>query len=116
MPDNFRCIQSRLRERRNNLGRIKEPLGKVSLPRNFKDALCAESFEQLPVTHEHAHAVIQLPEVHRDPFDRLLIAQARVEDLTILSDDRIMPRHDVSPCRLKRGRKLIKVMFLLSAL
>lgn len=49
----------------------------------------------LAVQHRHALAVASLPPHHRDPFDRLLIAQARMEDLTILTADRVFERYDV---------------------
>ncbi len=67
--------------------RIKQALGKVELPAKFDSILASESFEELPITVEHAHAVYALPLHHRDPFDRMLIAQAQVEELTILSRD-----------------------------
>lgn len=49
----------------------------------------------LPVTMEHALGVSDLPMHHRDPFDRLLVAQARSEGLAILTADRVFARYDV---------------------
>ena len=67
--------------------RIKEALGKLELPSDFAAVLDAQAFEALSVTATHAHALRGLPMHHRDPFDRLLIAQANVEGLTLVSHD-----------------------------
>ena len=67
--------------------RIKQALGKLKIPRNFRKVLNEQPFEMLDITVEHAHAVGDLPSYHRDPFDRMLIAQAKVEGLTILTRD-----------------------------
>ena len=66
-----------------NVGKleIKKPL--AELP-NF---LSANAFEWLPLTFEHSLAYLNLPLHHRDPFDRMLIAQASVEGLTIVTRD-----------------------------
>ena len=55
----------------------------------------ALGFEPLPVTADHAWAVRELPHHHRDPFDRLLIAQARVERLPILTADPAFAAYDI---------------------
>jgi len=47
-----------------------------------------EEFELLPVLPEHCRQLLDLPQHHRDPFDRMLIAQARVEELTLMTRDR----------------------------
>ncbi len=52
-------------------------------------------FFALALTHEHALAAAELPRYHEDPFDRMLIAQARVEDLRILTADAQFERYDV---------------------
>lgn len=75
--------------------RIKESIGKLDLPQGFRDVLDAEAFVELPMTSEHAHAVRDLPMLHRDPFDRLLIAQARTEGLTLVTRDPEIGRYDV---------------------
>jgi len=66
---------------------IKVNLGKLRLPPEFKEQLAAQSFESLPVTASHASQVSLLPSHHRDPFDRILVAQALVERLTLLTAD-----------------------------
>lgn len=50
----------------------------------------------LPVTEEHALGVGDLPGIHRDPFDRLLVAQARCEGLTVVTADEFIPRYPVA--------------------
>lgn len=57
-------------------------------PHIIRNWFIAEGYGELPVTGEHALAVATLPPVHRDPFDRLLIAQAASEGLTLLTTDR----------------------------
>jgi PIN domain nuclease of toxin-antitoxin system len=76
--------------------RIKQAIGKLELPDDFARVLAEQSFESLAVTTEHAHALEGLPLLHRDPFDRLLVAQARLERLTLLTRDDVLGRYDVS--------------------
>ena len=52
-------------------------------------------FVQLPVTPRHIESIKQLPLIHRDPFDRLLVAQAQCEDLTIITHDRYIKQYQV---------------------
>ena len=66
---------------------LKESLGKLRLPRDFEMRLAAESFENLPLTAAHARQVGLLPWHHRDPFDRMLVAQAQSEKLALLTAD-----------------------------
>jgi PIN domain nuclease of toxin-antitoxin system len=54
-----------------------------------------QEFDELPVTTRHCLEAAALPRLHGDPFDRLLIAQARVEGLTLISRDRLFRRYDV---------------------
>jgi PIN domain nuclease of toxin-antitoxin system len=66
---------------------LKASLGKLRLPPDFDARLAAESFESLPLTAAQAHQVASLPWHHRDPFDRMLIAQAKLEGLVFLTAD-----------------------------
>ena len=66
---------------------LKQSLGKLRLPVDFTDRLAAESFESLPLMAAHARQVAVLPWRHRDPFDRMLVAQAQVEKLVLLTAD-----------------------------
>ncbi len=75
--------------------RIKQTLGKLRIPADFRQVLDRQPFEKLPITAEHAHAVGDLPSHHRDPFDRMLIAQAKVEGLTIVTHDRIFRQYRI---------------------
>ena len=67
---------------------IKKGLGKLQAPAGFDEIVETEGFEQLPVDLFHAEQAGALPAHHRDPFDRMLVAQAQAEGLTILSGDR----------------------------
>lgn len=66
---------------------IKRSLGKLTIEDGWAAALRRLDFHPLPVTALHAEAVERLPWHHRDPFDRLLVAQALVERLTLVSAD-----------------------------
>ncbi len=66
---------------------LKQSLGKLRLPVDFPERLGAESFERLPLTAAQARHVASLPWHHRDPFDRMLIAQSRVEKMILLTAD-----------------------------
>jgi len=69
---------------------LKQSLGKLRLPADFETRLRAESFESLPLTAAQTRQVALLPWHHRDPFDRMLVAQAQVENLILLTaDDRV---------------------------
>ena len=78
---------------------IKLSINKLPLPKELDDDLLevvtATGFTPLPVTLEHAHAIRHLPWHHRDPFDRLLIAQSQVERLTIVTNNRMIGRYSV---------------------
>jgi PIN domain nuclease of toxin-antitoxin system len=72
---------------------IKRALGKLRTPENLADTLANERFIELPVSFAHAAAIRALPDLHRDPFDRMLIAQAKVERLTIVTSDPMFGRY-----------------------
>lgn len=75
--------------------RIKEALGKIKIPTDFEEQLNLEPFEKLSVTCSHAHALKKLPLSHRDPFDRMLITQALIEDITLVTHDESVGLYDV---------------------
>jgi len=83
---------------------IKFALGKLALPEPpasyVPERMRLSGFEGLPVTHAHALAVAVLPPHHRDPFDRVLVAQARVEGLTLVTADAALEPYDVSMVRV----------------
>jgi PIN domain nuclease of toxin-antitoxin system len=66
---------------------IKQALGKIELPSNFDQALATSGFEMLAIQAAHARAASCIPLLHRDPFDRMLMAQATVEKLVLLTAD-----------------------------
>lgn len=78
---------------------IKFALGRLPLPdapeRFLLDALVNNRIESLPITDLHALRAGQLPRHHRDPFDRMLIAQAQVESLALLSNDPQCSRYEL---------------------
>jgi PIN domain nuclease of toxin-antitoxin system len=75
---------------------IKSALDKLDIPSDLEAALTANRFQPLPITIPHALAVVDLPHHHNDPFDRLLIAQAKVEGLTLVTRDEQIKKYDVS--------------------
>ena len=76
---------------------IKVALGRLKLPAPprtlIPKVLREQSIQSLDVTHAHALAVAELPSHHRDPFDRMLVAQARLEKLAIVSGDSMIARY-----------------------
>ncbi len=62
-------------------------------PRILRRGLIENAYRELPILSGHAVAVDQLPPIHKDPFDRLLIAQATVEGITLLTDDAIVAKY-----------------------
>ena len=55
--------------------------------------LLVNGYRELPITSEHTVAVNELPALHKDPFDRILVAQARVEGLLLLTSDKIVAKY-----------------------
>ncbi|MBZ5618903.1 MAG: type II toxin-antitoxin system VapC family toxin [Acidobacteriia bacterium] len=68
---------------------LKHSLGKLRLPSNFEERLARESFESLPLVAAHTREVALWPWHHRDPFDRMLIAQARASHMKFLTTDQV---------------------------
>ncbi len=69
---------------------IKNALGRDDFrvdPRQLRDGLIQNDYSELEIRSEHALAVGSLPPIHKDPFDRILIAQAQVENVTLLTTD-----------------------------
>jgi PIN domain nuclease of toxin-antitoxin system len=75
--------------------KIKQALGKLKIPVNFRNVLDQQGFDLLDITVEHAYAVGKLPPYHRDPFDRILVAQAKVEKMTLVSRDNHIKKYKV---------------------
>jgi PIN domain nuclease of toxin-antitoxin system len=78
---------------------IKAGLGRADFrvdANRLRRGLLNNGYSELAITGEHAVAVTSLPMIHRDPFDRLLLAQAMVEGITLLTGDAIMVQYPVS--------------------
>jgi PIN domain nuclease of toxin-antitoxin system len=75
---------------------IKRGLGRLRVDGDVVGEVAAGGFEPLPISFEHADAAGQLPPHHRDPFDRMLVAQAAAENLTIVSRDPAFAAYEVS--------------------
>ena len=74
---------------------IKQALGKLRAPPDLAGRIEQDGFKGLPITLFHAEHAGGLTAIHRDPFDRLLVAQAQVEGLTIVTSDSIISRYGV---------------------
>jgi PIN domain nuclease of toxin-antitoxin system len=66
---------------------VKQSVGKLDIPEDLPDTTVERGFTWLPITTRHAWRVRALPLHHRDPFDRLLVAQALEEDLAVVTAD-----------------------------
>lgn len=75
---------------------IKIGLGRLRPTRTVQEAATDSGFLELPVTFRHAELVAHLPVHHRDPFDRLLIAQAEAERLTLVTRDPVFQRYSAA--------------------
>jgi PIN domain nuclease of toxin-antitoxin system len=74
---------------------IKRGLGKLKAPAGFAATVTRVGFNALAITHDHAERAGRLPAHHRDPFDRMLVAQAQTERLTVVSRDAVFNLYDV---------------------
>ncbi|MCP4749426.1 MAG: type II toxin-antitoxin system VapC family toxin [Proteobacteria bacterium] len=75
--------------------RIKQALGKLEIPSGLIDVIKRQGFEILPITADHAYAVGDLPAHHRDPFDRMIIAQAGMEGFTTITHDALFKKYGI---------------------
>ena len=73
----------------------KQALGKLDAPDDLEEQVEQSGFTQLPLTLAHGVAAGKLPPHHKDPFDRLLIAQAQLEGLTLVTADHFIQMYDV---------------------
>jgi PIN domain nuclease of toxin-antitoxin system len=78
---------------------IKAQLGKLKLEVDLAGGSVAHGFEPLEITFAHTAAAGRLPPHHGDPFDRMLVAQAQLEGLTIVSRDPVFDRYSVAVLR-----------------
>lgn len=83
---------------------IKFALGRPDFtihPRQLREGLLGFGLKELPIASEHVIAVSKLPHHHRDPFDRLLVAQAEVEGLTLMTTDKKLAQYGPHVQRFK---------------
>jgi PIN domain nuclease of toxin-antitoxin system len=74
---------------------VKISHGRLRLREPFRIMIAADNFTELPMTLRHAEELERLPRHHGDPFDRVLVAQARVEGATIVTHDRALEAYGV---------------------
>ena len=75
---------------------IKRALGKLRAPADLEEQLRRRRFTELPLHLRHVRALRDLPPLHRDPFDRMLVAQAVADDLALVSRDTRVQRYPVA--------------------
>lgn len=75
---------------------IKIALGKLKLPDTPRVLMQRARCRELPITVTHIEETASLPHIHGDPFDRMLIAQSRSDDLVLLTHDRVIPKYDIT--------------------
>jgi PIN domain nuclease of toxin-antitoxin system len=74
---------------------IKQAKGMLEAPEDLEALVEDEGFTKLPISLFHGQQAGKLPEIHRDPFDRMLIAQAQAEGLELVTADGIIPQYGV---------------------
>ncbi|MDE2991437.1 MAG: type II toxin-antitoxin system VapC family toxin [Chloroflexota bacterium] len=82
---------------------IKRALGRLRAPDHLAATVEAEGLNELPVTFVHAEQAGSLPKLHGDPFDRMLVAQAQVEGLTLVTADTNILRYPVRTMAARDG-------------
>jgi PIN domain nuclease of toxin-antitoxin system len=75
---------------------IKQAAGRIAMPEALDRGAARVGFTELAVTWQHGRVAAALPSVHRDPFDRMLVAQAQTEDLVLLTRDADVRRYDIA--------------------
>ncbi len=75
---------------------IKKAMGRLKIPNNLDEEIKLHRFTHLNMNFEHAQLAGELPAIHKDPFDRMLIAQAIIEKLTLVTRDNMIPKYEVS--------------------
>jgi PIN domain nuclease of toxin-antitoxin system len=78
---------------------IKRRIGRLDAPDDLPSFLGDHRHEILPVNADHAWRVGELPLIHSDPFDRLLVAQAQIEGVPLITHDRALERYDIRVIR-----------------
>ena len=79
---------------------IKQSVGKLTQLPGLPEEIMDSGFRSLPITAQHALLAGRLPFIHRDPFDRMLVAQARCDDMTLATRDPMIHKYDVSVLKI----------------
>lgn len=74
---------------------IKQAIGKLPEPARLPERIQESGFRALPISADHAIVAARLPMIHRDPFDRMLVAQAQLEELTLVTRDENCRQYEV---------------------
>ena len=82
---------------------IKRELGKLRAPLELVQVIHEEGFTELPIRLHHGEQAARLPPIHRDPFDRMLVAQAATHNMTIITRDESIARYDVKTAWLSES-------------
>ena len=82
---------------------IKRAAGRLKAPDDLIARVDDSGYERLAIAFEHAAETSRLPFLHSDPFDRMLIAQARMEGMTLASGDELIKRYDVPVLDVSRS-------------
>lgn len=75
---------------------VKQAIGKLKQPADLPERIRDSGFDEIPIKSAHAIVAGRLPMIHRDPFDRMLVAQALCDDLTLVTRDPHCQRYEVS--------------------
>ena len=75
---------------------IKKAMGKLKVPDNLQEEVGLHRFTPLNINFEHAKLAGELPNIHKDPFDRMLIAQTIIEKLTLVTRDSLIAQYNVN--------------------
>jgi PIN domain nuclease of toxin-antitoxin system len=78
---------------------IKSDLNKLKIPVNILTILQAEKFQTLKLSSEESLSLLDLPKIHSDPFDRMLIAQTKFNDLILITKDQIITKYPIVTLR-----------------
>ena len=75
---------------------IKVSLGKLHIKGDILETVQTLDFSHLPIHFEHGKTAANLPLIHKDPFDRMLIAQASIDGLVLITSDKIIPKYEIT--------------------
>lgn len=80
---------------------IKRSLGKLTIPNGYEEYIAQLGFQILPFNEKHALCLGQLPYIHKDPFDRMLVAQCIIENSVLMTKDYYLEKYNINCLLLK---------------